>query len=258
MQSRRWPRPRPTAPRGPVTEDISRLLFRTDPDRDTRLTAETRQALRRLARHGARSRELSPLRYNLTISHQHRFIWFRVAKAGTRTVLGHLTAQDVPLDVHHAMRMRYPTAVFADYFKFAFVRHPLDRFLSAWRNKVVENNYFGFDDATHRRMQQVETFAAWTAEHDLSDLDTADHHLALQTRLVDLSQVDFVGRLETFDADFAEVCDRIRVPATPPQVRNRTRSPDDAPEPVSQELRTLVSTIYRRDFQVLGYPRPDA
>lgn len=228
-------------------------MFRTEPDRPTSLAPETRQALRRLARRSARSGQLSPLGYNLTISHQQRFMWFRVAKVGTRTVLGHFIQHEVPLDVHHAMRLRYPTAVFTDYFKFAFVRHPMDRFLSAWRNKVVDNNYFEFDEATHRQMQQVENFARWTAGHDLTDLSTADHHLALQTRLIDLTQVDYLGRLESFDTDFAAVCERIGVPATRVEVRNRTEPRDGAVEHVSDELRSLVGEIYRHDFQVFGY-----
>lgn len=238
---------------GSGPDEISPLLLRTDPDRRTALTPESRQLLRRLARRSARAGDLSPLGYNLTISHERKFMWFRVAKVGTRTILGHFEEYDVALDVHHAMRVRYPTAAFEDYFKFAFVRHPLDRFVSAWRNKVVDNNYFEFDPATHERMQQVEEFARWTAGHDLSDLATADHHLALQTRLIDLTQVDYVGRLETFDDDFAAICERVGVPATQARVRNRTSPRDGAAQPVSDELRSLVGEIYRRDFQVFGY-----
>lgn len=234
-------------------EQISPLLLRTHPDRRTALTPESQQLLRRLARRSSRAGDLSPLGYNLTISHERKFLWFRVAKVGTRTILGHFEDYDVKLDVHHAMRVRYPTAAFDGYFKFAFVRHPLDRFVSAWRNKVLDSNYFEFDPATHERMQHVEEFARWTAEHDLSDLATADHHLALQTRLIDLTQVDYVGRLETFDDDFAAIGERIGVPATQARVRNRSRPSDGAAQPVSDELRSLVGEIYRRDFQVLGY-----
>jgi hypothetical protein len=247
------PRPGGPALREVAPEDLSAALFHTDPDRRTALSPQTRQTVRQLGRRSARSGRLSPLGYNLTISHDHRFLWFRVAKAGTRTVLGHLADHDVPLDVHHAMRLRYPTTVFEDYFKFAFVRHPRTRFVSAWRNKVVQNNYFGFDDATLPQMQQIEGFARWAAEQDLSDLATADHHLALQTRLVDLTQIDYLGRLETFDDDFAAICERIGVPATRAEVRNRTGRGDGADEPMSEELRSLVAEIYRRDFQVFGY-----
>jgi len=218
-----------------------------------RLTDEARAAAHQLARRSARSGKLSPLGYNLTISHKHQFMWFRVAKVATRTVFGHFAKHDVAIEVNHAMRLRYPTALFEDYFKFAFVRHPLDRFISAWRNKVVDHNYFGFDEATLSRMQQIENFAQWTAQHDLSDLARADHHLALQTRLIDLTQVDYVGRLETFDEDFAAICEHIGIPATQATALNQTGGRDVPPERASTELSSVVGEMYRRDFQVFGY-----
>lgn len=229
---------------------ISADLFRTLPDNRYRLTPESRQALRQLGRPSQRSGELSPLGYSLTISHAHRFLWFRVAKVASRSILGYFAEHDVHLDVNHAQNMRYPTALFGDYLKFAFVRHPLPRFVSAWQDKVVNNNYFGFDDAALPRMREhVEAFAAWTATQPLDDLRDGDVHLALQTRLIDLSQVDVVGRLETFDRDFAEICTRLGLPAAPVRPRNQT----SAPATYSDELRAAVSELYRLDFQVLGY-----
>lgn len=234
-------------------EGITPELFRTRGDDRRKLTPEAQQAVRQLGRRSARSGKLSPLAYNLTISHQHRFLWFRVAKVATRSVLGHFDRHQVPTEVHHAMRVRYPTALFEDYFKFAFVRHPLGRFVSAWRNKVVDHNYFGFDDKTLARMQQIEHFAEWTAGHDLSDLRSADHHLALQSRLIDLNHVDHLGRLETFDEDFAAVCQRVGVPTSPAEHRNQTTPAGATPDRHSPELRSLIGDIYRRDFQLFGY-----
>lgn len=229
---------------------ISADLFRTKPDNRYRLTQESRQALRQLSRPSERSGELSPLGYNLTISHQHRFVWFRVAKVATRSILGYFREHDVPLDVNHAQDIRYPTALFGDYLKFGFVRHPLPRFVSAWQDKVVNNNWFGFDDATLETMRgSVEAFAGWTASQDLEDLQEGDAHLALQTRLIDVSQIDVLGRLESFDRDFAEVCTRIGLPAAPVTPRNQT----SAPTAYSDELRAAVAELYRRDFQVFGY-----
>ena len=229
-----------------VTADV----FRTKPDSRYRLTQESRQALRQLSRPSARSGELSPLGYNLTISHAHRFMWFRVAKVATRSILGYFTEHDVPLDVEHAHDMRYPTALFGDYLKFAFVRHPLPRFVSAWQDKVVNNNYFSFDDDTLPRMRgSVEAFAAWAATQPLDDLQAGDPHLALQTRLIDLTQIDVLGRLETFDADFAAICERLGLPALEVRPRNTT----GAPATYSEELREAVAEMYRLDFQVFGY-----
>ena len=236
-----------------VQSGISAELLRTETGRP-RLTPESQQVMRTLSRLSARSGRLSPLGYNLAINHEHRFVWYRVAKVATRTVLSYLEEHQVPLDVR-TRRMRYPTVLFEDYTKFAFVRNPMDRFVSAWKDKVVAANYFGFDSEAHARMQSVEAFAAWTAAHDLSDLAEADQHLALQSRLVDLTQVDHLGRLETFDEDFARIMAAIGLPGTPLARLNASNRSSGGAAP-SDELRAIVGGIYRRDFEILGYPPP--
>lgn len=230
-------------------------LFRTRPGNRRRLTPPGEAALDRLAAAGEQSGWLSPLAYNLTVSHSHRFVWYRVAKVATRTIRHHCESHGVSLDVDHAMRVRYPLASYADYFTFAFVRDPLDRFVSAWHDKVVYHNYYDFDPATHDRMQVVEEFARWVATQDLSAVPGTDQHLTLQSRMIDLNRVDFVGRLETFDRDFAEVCERVGAPAVPTAPRNQT-APGGRDRQASDELRGLVAQMYRRDYQVLGYPSP--
>lgn len=231
------------------------LLFRTRPGNRRRLTPAAQAEVDRLAAAGEQYAWLSPLAYNLTISHSHRFVWYRVAKVATRTIRHHCETHGVSMDVDHAMRIRYPLASFADYFTFAFVRDPLDRFVSAWHDKVVDHNYYDFDTATHERMQRVEEFARWTAGQDLSAVPGTDQHLTLQSRMIDLNRVDFVGRLETFDRDFGEVCERIGAPAVPTLPKNQT-APGGRDRQVSQELRELVGRMYARDYQLFGYPPP--
>lgn len=232
---------------------VTAEVFRTEPGSRGRLTEETQAALRTLDRPGGRSGRLSPLTYNLTVSHQRRFVWFRVAKVATRTVLGYYLQHDVPLDLVAARRIRYPTALWADYYKFSFVRHPQARFLSAWRDKVVDQNYFDFDPPTLAAMQDPTTFLQWTAGHDLDDLGRTDQHLAHQTRLVDLGQVDYLGRLETFHDDFAAICAHLDLPAPAPVHQNQTRG---GATPIDARLAGAIREVYRKDFQVLGYAAP--
>ncbi|MGA8846305.1 MAG: sulfotransferase family protein [Nocardioides sp.] len=232
--------------------DFDPTVLRTTDEQRTRLVPEARTALRRLNRHSRQSGRVSPRRYNLTISHAHRFLWFRVAKVGTRTMLSHFERTGVELDVEHAMRIRYPVAAFDDYYKFAFVRHPLDRFVSAWRDKVVGFNYFGFEPDELQRMQQIEAFAQWVAAQDLEDPALIDQHLVLQSRAVDLTQVDHLGRLESFAEDFAVVCRRLGLPEPVAEDRRNQTAHLGRPE-VSDEVREQVADLYRLDFQVLGY-----
>ncbi len=83
-------------------------LFRTRPGNRRRLTPAGQGEVDRLAGLGEASGWLSPLAYNLTVSHSHRFVWYRVAKVATRTIRHHCETHGVRLDVDHAMRVRYP------------------------------------------------------------------------------------------------------------------------------------------------------
>lgn len=217
----------------------------------TTLTPQARATLRELREWRARSGGLSPRDYNLTISHRHRFVWYRNAKVGTRTILGFLEQQDPELT--RLSYMSCPTGQLAGYFKFGFVRHPLDRFISAWQDKVQDRNHFRFDRATREKMRTIENFAAWVAEQDLRDLATTDRHVALQSRLVDLSQVDHLGRMESFDDDFSAVCREIGLPWTSPERRNRSAPRGITRDNASADLRSTVEEIYRLDYQVFGY-----
>ncbi len=230
-----------------ASESITPTTLRTRADKPMLLEPSTRKALRRLRHRSVRSGLLSPRGYHLSISHVHRFLWFRVAKVGTRSLLEHFDRNGVVLDVRGAVDLHYPTALFEDYFAFAFVRHPVDRFVSAWRNKVVNANYFGFDEAEHARMQELAAFVEYA---ESLDLDVADRHLAPQTRLIDLTRVDHLGRLENFAEDAGAVCGRLGLPTGDLPRKNTTGAADSDLDP---GVRRRVAALYRRDLQILGY-----
>ena len=195
---------------------------------------------------------LSPRVHNLTICRQARFVWFRNAKVATRTIQAFLD-EHYPEGLMVLSEVPYPTAEFADYFKFGFVRHPLDRFISAWQNKVCDTNHFHFNPEKRERMQSIERFAAWVARQDVDDLATTDRHIVRQTRLIDLGQVDFVGRMETFARDFGVVCERLGLRWSEPERRNRSEPSGITRDNASEELRSIVEEVYRLDYQVFGY-----
>ena len=189
-------------------------------------------------------------RYNLTISHERKLLWFRVAKAGTRTILDHLERQGVPLDIGHASFIHYSPRLFADYFKFAFVRNPWDRLVSCHANKVVADGgkLFGFSAEQNQRMQSFENFVDFVAGLDLR---TCDRHLRLQTALIDLNNVDYLGRMENFADDFRQVCERVGIPGADIVARNVGQH---APyqSHYTDALRDKVAGLYRKDIQVFG------
>ena len=102
-----------------------------------------------------------PPRYNITVSHSHRLVWFRVAKVGTRSVFETLRRADVSLDLEEPFGVSAPRAVTPGYVRAAFVRHPIDRFLSSWQSTVLKLNHFGFEPADHEAMKDLGTFINW-------------------------------------------------------------------------------------------------
>jgi hypothetical protein len=190
-------------------------------------------------------------RYDLTISHEKRFLWFRVAKVGTRTILNHFERSAITLEAARANSVFYSPRLYADYFKFAFVRNPWDRLVSCWVDKVVANKgrRFNFSEARYNDMLKFENFVEFVSSLNVKD---CDRHLRLQCEIVDLNNIDYLGRLETFETDFREICRRLQIACEAIDSRN-VFPRKHYREYFTDELREKVAKIYQRDIQVFGY-----
>ncbi|MHC4757054.1 MAG: sulfotransferase family 2 domain-containing protein [Planctomycetota bacterium] len=181
----------------------------------------------------------------LTVCHEKRFIWFRVAKVCTRSILRHM-GKYVQLDSVVSSR---PGGMYRKYFKFAFVRNPWDRLISSWNNKVVQNNHFNFDEETLQKMQELECFVDYLSELDLR---RCDRHLRLQTSLIDLNNIDFLGRFETFSSDYSKICEHLELPIDD-MVNVNPGKRDNYQDYYNKALIEKVYSLYRKDIQLLGY-----
>jgi hypothetical protein len=192
----------------------------------------------------------SQQKYNITLSHEKKFIWFRVAKVGTRTIFDVLHRADITLDAEQAMFCHYPVEAYRDYFKFAFIRNPWDRLVSCWLNKVVENNYFGFKESDRSAMQNFANFVNLLSEIDINE---CDQHIRLQSRLIDLNNIDFIGRFENFERDLGTVANRLGI--EPIQIRklNTNRGDKHYSQYYNDKLIQIVADIYQRDIHLFSY-----
>lgn len=190
----------------------------------------------------------SEFRYNLTIGSEPKFVWFRVAKAGTRTIFDVLRGAGAVFAAENAIFNHYRPRAFDAYFKFAFVRHPVERFISCWRDRVVDRNHFDFAPPELERMRNLEEFVAFAASLDISRCDV---HLRLQSRLIDLGNVDFLGRMENFDADLATVAARLGFCLD--GVPRRNTSSRTGADVLSHDVRRRIARIYERDMRFFGY-----
>lgn len=158
----------------------------------------------------------------------------------------------VPLYMYLAL---YGSRRFDEMFKFTFVRHPLDRAASA----------FSFLKAGG----MTESDRAWAQEH-LGAYDTLDAFLCeglvqphVQGWVHFVPQVfylrdprtrglgmDFVGRFENLNADFDHIARTLGVPA---ELKHANKTVARQAISVSAEARRVLETVYKEDFDVLGY-----
>lgn len=203
------------------------------------------------------------------ISYRHRFIFFAVPKTGTHSVRRalrmHLGPEDLEqVGLYGARRFPFPELaairhghlsareiapvigadLFGEFFKFAFVRNPYARFVSYCAFMGRESGRF-----EHEPMRFM--------KHIVKNVRPVDHVLYRpQSSLLVNAQgelaMDFIGRSETMQFSWDEVCARIGLPATILDTVN-TSSHGDYRQYYDEELRDLVGTLYRSDLDLFNY-----
>lgn len=211
----------------------------------------TSRAYNRASKAARRLRYLpSSRRYNLTICHSHRFVWFRVAKTGTRTLLNELKGAGAELAAEHPMDVHYPPDRYAEYLRFAIVRNPWDRLVSCWHNKIVDQNWWQLDEQRHAELQEFEKFVTWVESVDVDDCDV---HLRRQSSVIDLNHLDYLGRFERYAETVADIMRRVGLSARPLPKLNASRSRAGYQSYYTDALAERVAQLYEMDVQLFDY-----
>ena len=205
----------------------------------------------------------------MIISHKHRYIFFAIPKTGTHSVRQALRQQMGDQDLEQVglfVKKRFPFPEFAgiqhghistqqirpvlgenlfgDYRKFAFVRNPFDRFVSYCAFMSRGGNVFETEPL--RYMKYV-----------IRELKPLDHLLykpqhEMVTDAAGKLELDIVGRNETMQASYDEICERVGMPSAQLE---RVNSSKHRPyqEYYDRELMGWVSDLYRRDLELFNY-----
>jgi hypothetical protein len=163
------------------------------------------------------------------------------------------------------------------WFRFAFVRNPYGRLISAYKTQVGNtwNEQYRWlktqikdalgpahgyprDNEGPDRLVAFRDFVRYLV--DAPERVRRDGHFNLQSRILapDVIPYDVIGRLESFQRDFERVLRRLDAPpeivATAAEVKNPTTKVHPA-IPYDRELADLVYDLYRPDFERFGYDR---
>lgn len=186
-------------------------------------------------------------RYFISYDFKHKAIWFRNYKVATRSIDHQLKNNCEPGEYIYSSAVGYNPSMYKNYFKFAFVRNPVGRFVSAWKDKVLKQNYFKFPDDQHQEMKEIGNFIKWV---EGLDIDKCDEHLRAQNALIDLNNIDFLGRFESFDEDFQMVADTLELERNPNVKLNTTK---EIKTKIKNANRDDILKIYEKDAR-LFYP----
>jgi len=189
------------------------------------------------------------VKYNITQSDQQKYVWYRTAKCGTRSILEFLRnntqifTDDSGLDFDESWN---------EYFKFAIVRNPWDRLVSCWKNKIevpiVYNYYYEALGVSHPKSL---SFADFIRRLNAGALYTDRHWTPLHS-LIKLDSVDFIGRFENLQEDFDIVCDKIGISQQQLPHKNKTKHRHYT-EYYDDETRQIVADKYAKDIEYFGY-----
>jgi len=186
-------------------------------------------------------------KYHLSYEYNHKVLWFRTYKVASRTIDKKLRDHSKPNSYIYASQMSYLPWMFKKYFKFAFVRNPEQRFISAWKDKVLKQNYFHFPESEYERMKELDYFLSWVERLDITK---CDEHLRSQTSLIDLNNIDFIGRLENFENDFKVISQYLGEEDFKMEFLNQSKKQEVQ---LTDEQKRRIHQLYRKDFQIF-YP----
>jgi len=162
-----------------------------------------------------------------------------------RTVGGHTTAL--------GYRRRFPDE-FSSFFKFSVVRHPVSRFLSAWRylRGMPINNALN-----NAEIHACGSFSVWmdSVHREPKKLDGIVHFLPASRFLCDEGGQVLVDRLfhyEAIDSDWTTICETLALPEHPLPRLNASRA-DLAMEELSGWEPEWISEVYSDDLRLGGY-----
>ena len=195
----------------------------------------------------------------MIVSHALRCIFVHVQKTAGSSVEAVLRQNDPSIGSHfhqgrrhaHARELRdgLDATVWDGYFKFAFVRNPWDRLVS-WYQMCQQDTA---PNAFSRYVRNgFPTFASFVAGATTGPgAKTIVNQIDYLTDAGGQAIVDFVGRYESLDADFAQVCERIGIAGPLPRANASRRG--DYRGYYDEMTRDVVAGRFRRDIDAFGY-----
>lgn|GEM_PF-834754 len=156
------------------------------------------------------------------VSHKYRFIYFQIGKNASSTIKAELSKPRYECET-----CRFHTiddSLVNDYFKFAFLRDPVSRMVSAYQEVSLRHELNDSTVQSRPFMQMQDSAERFEAFLDEVTREKWDTHVRTQSDLSGHLPMDFYGRVEFFAADLKTIFEKLRMGSCPDLPRQRSRS----------------------------------
>jgi hypothetical protein len=216
------------------------------------------------------------------ISHRHKCIFIHVPKCGGTSIeahlrehaagLGHLPEPGLDLKLRREglaeILNRHP-----DYFAFTIVRNPFDRFVSTWKHSLRGSGPYHTRPvrdltladyariALEGRVEEQSLFDRYHLLPQVAFIPSESHRTLFGVPLLPAVTCDFIGRFERLDADFREICRKLKMTEhvlprlqSAPQTTHTQQS--HWIEYYDADTIRFVQELYRGDMEAFSYDLP--
>lgn len=208
----------------------------------------------------------------MILSHSKKFIFihiYKVAGISIRKVLqpyDNLSSKDFPwyMNLKFDIGQRYqlfsdwainhirakelqkylPVEIFNNYFKFCFVRNPWD-----WQVSLYHFMLQYKDHPQHNLISNMKTFDEYIEWRINNDFELQKNFIYNDN---DEILVDYVGRFESLQEDFDEICLRLEIPTVELPFANRSNH-KHYKEYYNKYTINLVAEAFKDDIELLHY-----
>jgi hypothetical protein len=194
-----------------------------------------------------------------TFANHHQCIFIHIPKAAGTSIAKTLFGQGS----RHVPYFEYERAnrrKFNRYFKFTFVRNPWDRLVSTFffmKHGGINEMDRQWAEENLAQYEDFRTFVhEWVNEENIwSWAHFKPQHYFICDESLNL-KMDFVGRFENIDEDFATVAARLNHVGGLAKANKGEHKPFE--EYYTPAMRDIVAQVYRSDIDVFGYQFRDS
>lgn len=190
---------------------------------------------------------------------KHGFIFIHVPKTGGLSVLQSILNQDFRVGHKRAIQfLKHDQKRFESYFKFAFVRNPYDRFVSAYSYLYKGGAGYEDEDFARRHIRPYKDFETFTYSLEnpkfVKKILRWRHFKPQHHFLCDNSNkllIDFVGKYETMARDYEHIRNKLGFGNDLKHVNSSGKR--DFRQFYNKRTQSIIKDLYKEDFNIFDY-----